>query len=316
VQVDLVKKGTDDKLGVADEKNGGLMSKLLGQASKTIPIFVVAGPDMKPLKVWEKAEPDIVKKEIGQYLVNAKKKYKPLDDKEVKEAESLLKRAGKLEEDGKEEEAVKMLKKIIKMNKGCSLAKQAQEFIDRLKNEKEEDGLTEFDEDEEDEDEEKQEEKKKKEKPKPTKVIAIMKTDFGNIEIELLVDKAPKTCEYFISLVKSGIFDNSSFGYVQRGKLVQCVPDAKKKLPEETEADFCDLNHETGVVVMDRGSDRKKIKASFYIVVDRLKERDGEYAVFGKVKSGLGVAQAIASVKTRNYKPVDKISISKVEIKK
>jgi peptidyl-prolyl cis-trans isomerase B (cyclophilin B) len=316
VQVDLVKKGTDDKLGVADEKNGGLMNKLLGQTSKTLPIFVVAGPDMKPLKVWERADPAVVEKEIVSVIKSAKSKYKPLLDKDVKEAESWLKRAGKLEEEGKEEEAVKMLKKVIRKNKECSLGKQAQEMIDRLKGEKKEEGLTDFDDDEEDgedgNDEEKKEEKKK---PEPTTVIVVMKTDFGKIEIELLTDKAPKTCEHFISLVKSGIYDGSSFGYVERGKLVQCVPDAKKKLPGEVEADFGDLKHEPGVVAMDQGSDSKKIGAAFYIVVSRLKDRDDEYAVFGKVKSGLNVAQTIASVKTRNYKPVNKVTISKIEIK-
>ncbi len=312
VQVDLVKKGGEDKLGVADEKNGGLMNKLLGQASKTIPIFVVAGPDMKPLKVWERADPAVVKKEIGPVLKNAIKMYKPLDDAKVKKAESLLKRAEKEEEEGNDEKATKTLKEVIRMHKDCSLAKQAQEMIDRLKGEKEDPGLIDPDE-ENGEDEEKKEEKKKPEKP--SKVVALIKTDFGDIEIELLLEESPKTCEHFINMAKNGIYDGSTFGYVERGKLVQCIPDPKKKLPDEVDADFSDEKHEPGAVAMAHGSGARKIGAPFYIVLSTLKGRDSEYAVFAKVKKGLMVAKTIGSSKTMNNKPVNTVTVHKIEIK-
>jgi len=314
IQVDLVKKGGDENLKVADDKNSPLMSKVLGQA-KTLPIFAVAGPDLKALKVWEKADPAAVKREVVSVLKDAKNKFKPLLDKDVKEAEGYLKKAGKLEEEGKEDEAVKILKKVIRMNKDCSLGKQAQEMIDRLKGEKKEEGLTEWGEEEEEKDEEEGEKEEKKKKPEPSTVIAVMKTDFGDIEIELLMDKAPKTCEHFINLVKKGIYDGSSFGYVERGKLVQCIPDSKKKLPGEVEADFSDEKHEQGAVAMAHGSGPRKISAPFYIVLSTLKDRDGEYAVFGKVTKGLMVAKTIGSSKTMNNKPVNTVTIHKIEIK-
>lgn len=310
VQVDLAKKGTDENLKVVDDKNNPLMSKVLGQA-KTLPIFAVAGPDMKPLKVWEKADPAVVRREVVDVLKDAKNRYDPLDDSKVKEAESLLKRAAKLEEEGKDEEVQKTLKKVVRMNKDCSLAKQAQEIIDRLKAGKEDPGITDVDDDEDGD----EEEKKKPEKPEPKGVTVLIKTDFGNIEIELNLEKAPKTCEYFINLAKDGFYDGSCFGYVERGKLIQCVPDPDKKQPDEIDADFGDETHEVGVVAMVHGSDSRKLGATFYIVLDRLEDRDGEYAVFGKVKNGLMVAKTIGSAKTMNNKPLTRINVSKVEIK-
>ena len=310
LQVDLTKKGNEENLTVADDKNRGAMSKLIG-AAKTLPIVVVAGPDLKPVKLWEKADPAAVKREIGQILVGAIKKYDPLDDKEVKEAESLIERAAKEEEKGKDEEAVKTLKKVVRMNKECGLAKQAQEIIDRLTGEKKESGITDFDEDGEEE----KKEEKKEEKPKPSSVVAVLDTDMGRIEIELLLNKAPKTCKHFIKQAKDGIYNGATFSYVEKGKLVQCSPDKSKKLPAEIEADFCDLKHEPGIVAMAKGSSAKKIGASFYIAVSKLKERDGEHAIFGKVKSGLMVAKTIATVQTVSGKPVNKITISKITIK-
>jgi cyclophilin family peptidyl-prolyl cis-trans isomerase len=309
LQIDLTKKGTEEKLSVADDKNRGAMSKLIGTA-KTLPIVVVAGPDMKPVKLWEKADPAAVKREIGQVLVGAIKKYDPLDDDEVKEAEGLIEKAAKEEERGKDEDALKSLKKVIRMNKNCGLAKEAQEIIDRLTGEKKESGITDFD--EEGEEEKKEEEK---EKPEPSSVVAVMDTDMGRIEIELLLDKAPKTCEHFMKQAKAGIYNGATFDYVEKGKLVQCVPDKSKKLPAEIEADFCDLKHEPGIIAMAKGSSAKKIGAAFYIAVKTLKERDGEHAIFGRIKSGLMVAKTIATVQTVNGKPVNKITISKITIK-
>ncbi len=310
LQVELTKKGTEEKLSVADDKNRGAMSKLIGSA-KTLPIVVVAGPDLKPVKLWEKADPAAVKREIGQVIVGAIKKYDPLDDQEVKDAEDLIEKAAKEEEKGKDADAVKTLKKVVRMNKDCALAKKAQEIIDRIESGKKESGITDFDEDGE---EEKKEEKKEA-KPKSSAVVAVLDTDMGRIEIELLLDKAPKTCEHFIKQAKAGIYNGSTFDYVEKGKLVQCAPDKSKKLPAEIEADFCDLKNETGTVAMAKGSSAKKIGAAFYIAVSSLKERDGEHAIFGKVKSGLMVAKTIATVQTVSGKPVNRITISKITIK-
>ena len=153
--------------------------------------------------------------------------------------------------------------------------------------------MTDFDDDEENGEDGKDEEKKEeKKKPEPTTVIVVMKTDFGVIEIELLTDKAPKTCEHFISLVKSGIYDGSSFGYVERGKLVQCVPDAKKKLPGEVEADFSDLKHERGSLAM-ANSGPGTNGSQFFICYKPTPWLNGKHTVFGKVVSGMEVVDRL-----------------------
>lgn len=319
IQIDLVEKG-DGKLRPVDEKNNGLMSKLMGQATKTMPILAVAGPDLKLVKIWEQAAPDAVRRELPQILVNAIKQYRPLDDKSRKQAENLIAQAGKEEEEGNVSAALETLGKVLnlkisrkmRINKECGVAKQAQEMIESLKSREEGAGTPDPD---EEEPEEKEEKKERKQKPKPPKVTAVLKTDFGKIEIELFTGKAPGTCEYFTRLVKSGIYNGSTFGYVMRGKLIQCVPDPAKKLPEEGEPDFIKVKHEKGIVAFAHGSSRRKAGAPFYIAVKKLPERDGRYAVFGKVKSGLAAVTAIASSKTISNKPTNPVTVHKVQIK-
>jgi len=310
LQVDLVQQGNDTSLKVANDKNNGAMNKLLGQA-KMLPIFVVAGPDMKALKIWEKADPDVVKKEVVPILKNALKLYKPLDDSDIKKAEKLFKQAEKLEEEGKLSNAIKTLKEIVRMNKKCGLATQAQEIIDRLEAEEKGEDTTGFGE----EDEEESEEDAEEIKPESLgKTVAIIKTDFGDIEVELLLEKAPTTCEHFINMAKNGIYEGSSFGYIERNKLIQCIPDSSKDLPEEIDADFSDEKHDAGMVAMAHGLSSQKIRAEFYIVLKPYADRDGQYPVFGKIVKGLAVAKAIASSKTLNNEPLNKVGISKIEI--
>lgn len=317
LQVDLAEKGGDGKLRVADDKNAGFMSKLLGQTAKTIPIFAVVGPDEKLIKVWEQTTPDAVKRELSRILVNAIKQYSPLDDKSLKQAEALIAQAEKQEQEGDTDAAVETLEKALslkigkkmKINKECGVAKQAREMIDRLKGREE---PSDTPEDEEPKEEEKKEEKKPP--PKPRKVTAMLSTDFGKVEIELFTGKAPRTCEYFINLVKSGIYNGSTFGYVMRGKLIQCIPAPDKKPPEEGKPDFIKVKHKKGIAAFELGSSRRKIGASFYIAAAKLPERDGRYAVFGKVKKGLAVIMAIASSKTVNNKPENLVTVHKAEI--
>jgi peptidylprolyl isomerase domain and WD repeat-containing protein 1 len=57
---------------------------------------------------------------------------------------------------------------------------------------------------------------------KPTlSAQAILRTTFGDISIMLFPEQAPKTVENFVTLAKSGYYDNLSFHRVAKGFMIQ-----------------------------------------------------------------------------------------------
>lgn len=57
--------------------------------------------------------------------------------------------------------------------------------------------------------------------PPETNVTVTMKTNFGEISLELFNDKAPKTVENFIKLSESSFYDGVKFHRVIKGFMIQ-----------------------------------------------------------------------------------------------
>ena len=49
----------------------------------------------------------------------------------------------------------------------------------------------------------------------------VLETNYGNIEMALLIDKAPKTVDNFLNLAKSGFYENTKFHRVIKGFMIQ-----------------------------------------------------------------------------------------------
>ncbi len=155
--------------------------------------------------------------------------------------------------------------------------------------------------------------------------IVVLETDYGNIEIELRPDKAPKTVENFLKLVREGFYNGLTFHRVIPGFVIQGGD------PEGTgrggpgytlPAEISDLKHTPGAVAMARLPDqinpeRRSSGSQFYITLDYQPHLDGAYTVFGYVTKGLDVAKRIASVpRDRNDKPLKPVYIKKAYVKK
>jgi len=155
--------------------------------------------------------------------------------------------------------------------------------------------------------------------------IVVIETDYGNIEIELRPDKAPKTCANFVKLANKGFYNGLTFHRIVPGFVIQGGD------PEGTgrggpgytvPAEITDLKHTTGAVACARLPDQvNPSKASsgsqFYITLKPTPFLDGQYTVFGYVKSGMDVVQKIAKVKTDSHdKPLTPVVMKKVYVKK
>ncbi len=151
---------------------------------------------------------------------------------------------------------------------------------------------------------------------------AIIKTKFGEIELKLFPDLAPKHVENFIKLAKEGFYNGTIFHRVIPGFMIQGGdPNTKDSLKKDSygqggpgytvKAEFSDTPHKRGIVSMARANDPDTAGSQFFIVVEDSRFLDRKYTVFGEVTKGIGVADKIVSL-PRNDRdlPNDRIEMT------
>lgn len=158
--------------------------------------------------------------------------------------------------------------------------------------------------------------------------IVILETTKGNIEIELNADKAPISVANFLKYVDSGHYDGTIFHRVIDEFMVQgggMTPDMNEKSvgsPIKNEATN-GLQNKRGTVAMARTNVVDSATAQFFVNVKdnsfldhRDKSQQGfGYCVFGEVKSGMDVVDAIKKVRTGSRPPYDDVPVEPVVIK-
>ena len=135
--------------------------------------------------------------------------------------------------------------------------------------------------------------------------IAVIETKFGKIEMELFADKAPGHVKNFKDLAKKGFYDGTIFHRVIPGFMIQ-GGDPNTKSDDRSahgmggpghsiNAEFNDTLHKRGVLSMARSQDPDSAGSQFFIVVKKSSFLDGKYTAFGKVLSGMAVADQIVN---------------------
>jgi cyclophilin family peptidyl-prolyl cis-trans isomerase len=157
--------------------------------------------------------------------------------------------------------------------------------------------------------------------------MITIKTNHGDIKVELFDDKAPITCENFRQYVADGFFSDTIFHRVipnfmiQGGGMETDMSQKATRAPIKNEADN-GVSNRRGTLAMARTMDINSATAQFFINLrdnDFLDHgtRDFGYAVFGEVVDGMDVVDAIAAVPTGNKAghqdvPVDTVTIIEV----
>jgi peptidyl-prolyl cis-trans isomerase B (cyclophilin B) len=136
---------------------------------------------------------------------------------------------------------------------------------------------------------------------------ATIETRLGSIEIEFMPDKAPGHVKNFLDLARKGFYDGTTFHRVIPGFMIQGgdpnTKDAKGSRDRhgtggpgyQIKAEFNDVAHKRGIVSMARSSDPNSAGSQFFIVVKDSGFLDRQYTAFGKVVSGIEVADAIVN---------------------
>jgi dolichyl-diphosphooligosaccharide--protein glycosyltransferase len=150
-------------------------------------------------------------------------------------------------------------------------------------------------------------------------IYAMIATSQGNMQIELFQNLVPKTVDNFVSLVNAGFYTDlvwhriaksSTFWVIQTGDPTTkngggnpCTGSpvwGQTSSPDTVPLEISpSLHNDIGYLGIARSSDPNSGSSQFYInLTNNSAALDGQYTVFGKVISGLNVAQAIGNLPT------------------
>jgi peptidyl-prolyl cis-trans isomerase B (cyclophilin B) len=164
--------------------------------------------------------------------------------------------------------------------------------------------------------------------PAPGNPVAVISTSMGDITVELYKDRAPVSVENFLRYVAEGFYPGTIFHRVvknfviQGGGYLEGMIEKQTHDPIQNEATN-GLKNLRGTLAMARTQTLRSATSQFYINVannSALDHRgytpaDFGYAVFGRVLSGMEVADKIAEVATKAENPIETVTIKSVTVK-
>lgn len=133
------------------------------------------------------------------------------------------------------------------------------------------------------------------------KYYAIIKTEKGDIKVELFADKAPLGVTNFKQLAEGGFYDGLTFHRVEPGFVIQGGDPEGNGTggPGYTIPAEIGPKHLKGALAWARTGDqvnpeRRSSGSQFYITLAATPFLDGAYSVFGQTVEGMDVAEKIA----------------------
>lgn len=136
--------------------------------------------------------------------------------------------------------------------------------------------------------------------------VVRLKTNLGDIVVELLEDKAPKHAESFKKLASTGFYDGTRFHRVIPGFMIQGGDPNSKSSDRTTHgtggpgykvpAEFNDVLHDRGILSAARSQDPNSAGSQFFLMVARAPHLDGQYSAFGRVIEGMDVVDKIVAL--------------------
>ena len=157
--------------------------------------------------------------------------------------------------------------------------------------------------------------------------VAVMKTNLGEIKLELFVKDAPKTVGNFIKLSREKFYDEVRFHRVIKRFMIQGGdPNSKDDNwlddgiggPGYAFKDEINSNKIIrGALAMANAGPNTNGSQFFIVTAENAPWLDGKHTVFGKVVEGMAVVDKIDNVatdKTKNDHPIENVTIESVTI--
>lgn len=165
-----------------------------------------------------------------------------------------------------------------------------------------------------------------------TNPVVTLKTNKGDVVIELAMDKMPITAGNFLKLAKEGFYNNTKFHRVIDGFMIQ-GGDPNSKADDTSKYGtggpgyaikdefVTGQSNVRGTIAMANSGPNTGGSQFFINLVDNTfldfdKSQGGKHPVFGKVVGGMDIVDAISKVprNTRDL-PLDAVIVSTVEVK-
>ena len=156
---------------------------------------------------------------------------------------------------------------------------------------------------------------------------AVLETAEGTIVLDLLADAAPNHVAYFITQVRAGAFDGTSFhrvirmGMVQGGDPISKDPSQQAKygtgglgvLRFEASSEKLTRGAVAAVLIPGR---RDSAGSQFFILIADQPSLEGQYTVFARVADGLPVAEKLSMTPaSATNVPAERIELRKAYIR-
>jgi cyclophilin family peptidyl-prolyl cis-trans isomerase len=168
---------------------------------------------------------------------------------------------------------------------------------------------------------------------RPALTYARIYTTLGSFEVELFNNSAPQTVSNFLTLARSGFYDNLTWHRIEKGFIIQIGdPNTRNgggnrslwgqgtsgtSTPFEYDPS---LHNYVGYLAMASTAPKVGGSSQFFINLANNMRLDGNYSVFGRVISGMDVVYAIGNVPTElvgsQHEPVTPIFITNIAILK
>ncbi len=159
-------------------------------------------------------------------------------------------------------------------------------------------------------------------------MFAVLKTNFGDIKLELFSEDAPNTVENFVTLIESDFYDGIRFHRIIKGFMLQGGDPLSKEEsmrsrwgtggPGYTFADEIHSNNKnnTGTISMANAGPNTN-GSQFFINTADNNFLDTKHTVFGKVVEGMDVVTKIENTETNKMagdQPIEDVIINNIEI--
>ena len=151
----------------------------------------------------------------------------------------------------------------------------------------------------------------------------VLETSKGQIELELLPDKAPETVRSFLLMTEAGVYDGIGVHRVVPNFVIQTgalafrdkpLTAKQQNLVHNLPPEFTATPNAPGLVSMARGDDPGSGSTSFFICTGDCHSLDGQYTAFAKVVSGMETVSAIAAVPVDGETPKEAIVVTRARV--
>ena len=146
---------------------------------------------------------------------------------------------------------------------------------------------------------------------------ATLQTNAGPITVRFFDEDAPKTVDNFRKLADDGFYDGLSFHRVIKDFMIQggCPEGTGTGGPGYTfEDEFNEHKVERGALAMANSGPNTNGSQFFIVTADSCPWLDGKHTVFGRVTSGLDVADTISELpRDASDRPREAVVIERVE---